>query len=160
MAILAAMSGHAPVGLDASPALLAGARGERVVADAHHLPFSDRSFGVVLANSILHHLDFPRVVPEVARVLQPGGTLCFAEPRPCLARRALDRLTFSPLAGRLVPFFRHRRVGLLEEYEVHYRWLGEFSRVPDVLARNGFELERQKLTLFGVLAQWKKRSSC
>jgi ubiquinone/menaquinone biosynthesis C-methylase UbiE len=45
-------------------------------ADAKRLPFPDRSFSVVVSNSLLHHLPDPRAaLAELLRVTAPGGLL-------------------------------------------------------------------------------------
>jgi SAM-dependent methyltransferase len=44
------------------------------------LPFPDRTFDAVLGKQILHHLDLRVAVPEIARVLRPGGRAVFLEP--------------------------------------------------------------------------------
>jgi ubiquinone/menaquinone biosynthesis C-methylase UbiE len=47
-----------------------------VVADAHGIPFQDRSFDAVIANHMLYHLsDLDRGMREIRRVLKPGGSL-------------------------------------------------------------------------------------
>jgi SAM-dependent methyltransferase len=52
-----------------------------VVADAHALPFADRSADVVLGVDILHHLSRPRAFfAEAARILRPRGRLAMMEP--------------------------------------------------------------------------------
>ena len=50
------------------------------LGDAHQLPFPDARFDVVFGGSILHHLDFPRALDEIYRVLRPGGRIVFREP--------------------------------------------------------------------------------
>jgi ubiquinone/menaquinone biosynthesis C-methylase UbiE len=48
----------------------AGAR----VGDVTSLPFPDRSFDLIVSSLSLHHWDHPEAaVPELARVLRPGG---------------------------------------------------------------------------------------
>jgi malonyl-CoA O-methyltransferase len=80
------------VALDCSPAMLAelqsrtgfwdGLRGRRpltVCADAHELPFPDRSFELVFSSLTLQWCEHPlRVFEEIFRVLQPGGALVFS----------------------------------------------------------------------------------
>ena len=56
---------------------LEGLEGDVRVADAEHLPFSDRSFDVVYSWGVLHHTPDPeRAVGEVLRVVKPGGRVC------------------------------------------------------------------------------------
>lgn len=48
--------------------------------DAHHLPYSDGSFDVVIVSSLLHHLDLRVALLEIHRVLNDDGKLIFREP--------------------------------------------------------------------------------
>jgi len=73
------------VGVDASPAMLAlgreairkrGPRVSLICARLPNLPFADRTFAVVISNSLLHHLPDPAVLwREVARLVAPGGVV-------------------------------------------------------------------------------------
>ena len=144
------------IGLDISADLLGRAEGARVVADAHRLPFSSGSLGIVLANSVMHHLAPPTAFEELGRVLRPGGLLLMIEPRPCLARSLLDWFTLSFAPGQMIPFFRARRASLMEEMDVYSHWLSVYSRVPGWLMDTGFSLEREKQTLVAWLSQWRK----
>lgn len=47
-------------------------------AESMHLP--DRHVDVVVGSGIVHHLDIPKAMAEVRRVLRRGGTAIFAEP--------------------------------------------------------------------------------
>jgi ubiquinone/menaquinone biosynthesis C-methylase UbiE len=47
---------------------------------AEMLPFPDAAFDAVLGKQILHHLDLRVAIPEIARVLRPGGRAVFLEP--------------------------------------------------------------------------------
>lgn len=47
---------------------------------AEMLPFEDGAFDAVLGKQILHHLDLKLAMPEIARVLRPGGRAVFLEP--------------------------------------------------------------------------------
>lgn len=50
------------------------------VADAEALPFADATFDLVCGTSILHHLDLPKALLEIRRVLRQGGRGVFYEP--------------------------------------------------------------------------------
>jgi len=146
------------IGIDISPDLLGRASGQRVVGDAHRLAFADGSFVAVVANSALHHFDPPRAFREIGRILRPNGRLMMMEPRPCTARSLLDWATHSFLPGQWIPFFRARRISLNEEMDVYSRWLEVYPEVPGWMNELGLELEKQRLTLFGTLSQWRKRA--
>lgn len=50
------------------------------VCDAHHLPFKDGQYDVVIVSSLLHHLDLEVALTEIRRVLKVGGLLLAREP--------------------------------------------------------------------------------
>lgn len=49
-------------------------------ADGERLPFADASFERVWGHAVLHHLDLEMALPELRRVLRPGGVAVFCEP--------------------------------------------------------------------------------
>jgi ubiquinone/menaquinone biosynthesis C-methylase UbiE len=55
-------------------------RADFLVADAHSLPLADDSVELAAGIAILHHLDLRIALPELRRVLQPGGRAVFVEP--------------------------------------------------------------------------------
>jgi ubiquinone/menaquinone biosynthesis C-methylase UbiE len=55
-------------------------RADVLVADAHHLELADESVELVAGVAILHHLDLKDALPELKRVLAPGGRAVFVEP--------------------------------------------------------------------------------
>jgi ubiquinone/menaquinone biosynthesis C-methylase UbiE len=77
--------------------------GERAavrVADVTDLPFDDDSFDVVVTSYSMHHWDDPAAaVPELARVLRPGGRLYVYDfghaPFDVLADTARERALFG-----------------------------------------------------------------
>jgi SAM-dependent methyltransferase len=79
-------TGATVVGIDVAPTLLARALSEvprnvrLVAADVEALPFATGAFDAVIGNAVLHHLRLERALPELLRVLRPGGRFCFAEP--------------------------------------------------------------------------------
>lgn len=75
-------------GVDISPEIIGNAnrliqrkdRAQVEVGDVHDLRFGDDSFDICFSNSVLHHLDLPVALPEIHRVLRPGGKLIGGEP--------------------------------------------------------------------------------
>jgi SAM-dependent methyltransferase len=51
------------------------------IVDATHLPFKDKSFDIVFAIDVIHHVtDLHEMFAEVNRVLRPGGVFFMREP--------------------------------------------------------------------------------
>ena len=50
------------------------------LADAHHLPFQEKVFDIVIVNSMLHHLDLNLAFRQIHRVLKTDGKLYAREP--------------------------------------------------------------------------------
>jgi SAM-dependent methyltransferase len=74
------------------------------VGDVAHLEFPDDSFDLVVSSFSMHHWDDPEAaVPELARVLRPGGRLCiydFADaPFDQIESNARERSLFRDGAG-------------------------------------------------------------
>lgn len=66
-------------------------------ADATALPYADAAFDAVLEIGILHHIpSWRRAIPEVMRVLKPGGAFCFAEPSKGRLTRGMYRMFPHP----------------------------------------------------------------
>jgi ubiquinone/menaquinone biosynthesis C-methylase UbiE len=55
------------------------------------LSFKDGEFDAVIGSSVLHHLDLGLVLPEIYRVLKPGGTAVFTEPNMLNPQIALQK---------------------------------------------------------------------
>ena len=60
-------------------------------ADVEALPFRSGAFDAVVGNAVLHHLRLDRAVPELLRVVRPGGAICFAEPNMLNPQVFLER---------------------------------------------------------------------
>jgi len=104
--------------------------------DAHGLEFADGSLDLVFGVAILHHLDFPRALREIHRVLRNGGKIVFVEP-----------LRHNPVA-RLV------------------RWMTPHARTPDEqplgrselrLIKRNFAVDNYYSELFTVLGAMTTR---
>ena len=81
--LLACYPGAQLLSADFAPAMLAmhdgdPARQARLCADAHRLPFADDTVDLIFSSLMLQWCELPRVLAECARVLRPGGQLCFA----------------------------------------------------------------------------------
>ena len=55
-------------------------RFHKVLADVNRLPFRDACFDYVVSRYTLHHTDLDASLPEVRRVLAPGGLLAISVP--------------------------------------------------------------------------------
>lgn len=66
-------------------------------ADATAMPYEAASFDAVLEIGILHHIPgWRKALPEVARVLKPGGVFGFAEPTKGRLTRGMYRIFPHP----------------------------------------------------------------
>jgi SAM-dependent methyltransferase len=93
-------------------------RGAVVVtrASAYHLPFKDGFFDGILCLETLEHLDENKALPEMLRVLKPGGRLVFSVPIEVGASLAVRQLfryliglrdpSWRPMPYSLTDFFR------------------------------------------------------
>jgi len=84
---LIARSGAEIEAVDLSPELAEKARAQNpapnvkyTVMNVEKLEFPDNSFDCIYGSSVLHHLNLPKALPEMLRVLKPGGTFVFTEP--------------------------------------------------------------------------------
>lgn len=74
-----------------------------VMADAHHLPFKDKSLGFLIASEIIEHLNEPEVAAkEIWRVLKPGGKAIVSTPY-----KERIRYTLCIHCNRVTPWNAH-----------------------------------------------------
>ena len=78
------------ISVDSSKEMLAKGVGERHVAKAESLPFSNGIFDGVISLTALHHADFQQALAEIKRVARPGATIAisFLKKSPKLTRFA------------------------------------------------------------------------
>lgn len=62
-----------------------------LVGDVTQLPFPDGSFDAVVGNAVLHHFDLTTTLPELYRVLKPGGHFFFTEPNMLNPQIAVEK---------------------------------------------------------------------
>jgi SAM-dependent methyltransferase len=77
----------------------ARAGAEILAGTAEALPVADASFDVVIAQSAWHWVDEQRAIPEVARVLRPGGELTAEQQADIDARRRRRHVVDVDAAG-------------------------------------------------------------
>ena len=124
---LLARSGAGVTAVDLSPELAEKARAPTsapnlkfLVMNVERLEFPDNSFDCVCGSSVLHHLDLAKALPEMLRVLKPGGAFVFTEPN-MLNPQILLQKNIPPLKALLgdspdeTAFFRWNISGALRQ---------------------------------------------
>ncbi|HXW84630.1 MAG TPA: glycosyltransferase [Candidatus Binataceae bacterium] len=99
-----------------------------VRGSAFALPFRDASFDCVVSSQVIEHIAFSEsIFSEMARVLQPGGTLILGTPD--YATRAWRFI--EPIYGRVMPG------GYKDQHITHYTR----ESLGLIVQRNGFSVE-------------------
>jgi SAM-dependent methyltransferase len=139
------------IGVDSSPAMLAGAPQPNVVGDATALPFEDRSFESAALLYVLYHLADPvQALAEALRVLRPGGLVAVAAPSRHDSPELAHALPHGPLTfdAELAPELLG---GLFADVEVE-RWDAALLELPsrsalrDYLIGKGSDPQNAQLT--------------
>jgi ubiquinone/menaquinone biosynthesis C-methylase UbiE len=96
-----------------------------VAADAKHVPFADRSVGMITSNSLIHHIPDPRaVLQEIARIARPRAPILIRDLVRPETEQALDQLVeahathWSPLQRTLFADSLHAALTLAEVREM------------------------------------------
>lgn len=135
-----APSGATIVGVEISPKqvdiarrrLAAFPKTSMEVGDIDHLDFPDQHFDAVVGQSVLHHLDLTRSLPELRRVLKPGGRFFFLEPNMLNPQIAVEK-NIKPVGRWLqnspdeTAFFRWQIVRLLRKHGFRNAWARPFD---------------------------------
>jgi SAM-dependent methyltransferase len=120
-----AENGAKLVAVDISPDLLEKARNRGLAKDRVQfikMRFEDANlygpFDAVIGSSVLHHLDVPRALAKIHKLLRPGGYMAFAEPNILNPQVFCERtFSFLPCFSYVSPdetaFVRWRLRGLL-----------------------------------------------
>ncbi|MBD2232905.1 class I SAM-dependent methyltransferase [Phormidium tenue] len=103
-----------------------------IVGDVTQLPFSDGSFDAVVGNAVLHHFDLTTTLPELYRVLKPGGHFFFTEPNMLNPQIAVEKnIKFIGRKLQNSPdetaFFRWRITRRLRGYGFQNPWAKPFD---------------------------------
>ena len=59
-----------------------GVQIETRLVQSDKIPAADNEFDRIYGNGVLHHVPLATTIPELARILKPGGIACFIEPLP------------------------------------------------------------------------------
>ena len=155
--------GHHVVGIDASPTLVAAARAsapdmELHVADAAALPFGDASFDLVVSFMCLHDVDdLTGAVSEIARVLEPGGTLCLAIVHPLNSAGRFEKHGRFVIRGSYLDSFRYAdavtRDGLRMTFESQHRPIAAYF---DALGAAGFVVDALREPVTANHESWSR----
>lgn len=93
------------------------------VENAYRMTFPDNHFDYIIGSSVLHHLDIPKALSEMFRVLKPGGRIAFTEPNMMNPQIAVQKN---------VPYVK-RKLGDSPDETAFFRW-----RLRKLLRSYGF----------------------
>jgi len=125
------------------------------IMSANKLQFPDNEFDVVYGGEILHHLDFPKAIIEVYRVLKKDGQIVFREPLNINPVSKIIRF-FTPNARTRdespLRFRELRKIEDLFETKFYYEQLFSvplglvsrafFSKPKNIITKTAFLLDR------------------
>ena len=112
-----------------------------------------------VVNEVFHHIsDYERAADELARILKPGGILCFSEPRNTFQRQAMDFLTLDVPLRKLVPAVEIRYQVLIREIRtgLYKKFLREQAAFHAAIERH-FERHWLKKGHFFQFGKYGKR---
>ncbi len=89
------------------------------LGDLYNTGHKDETLDAVIVENVFHHIDdYEKALTEIARILKPGGHLCFFEPRNSFLRRTIDFLTFKTFIPDLLKGpWAMRRIVMGQEFE-------------------------------------------
>jgi demethylmenaquinone methyltransferase/2-methoxy-6-polyprenyl-1,4-benzoquinol methylase len=135
-------------GLDASPIAIKRAQqnvpeAKYIESFAEKMPFSDRSFDLVLTNTAMHEMEpeqLQEIIQEVHRILNPQGQFIIID-----FHRPINPLFWLPIATFLWLF------------ETETAWQLLRTNLPDLLNKIGFKVDSCQLYAGGSLQVLRSR---
>lgn len=128
------------------------------VGDAWKLPYGDKSFDVVLVDSVLHMFSLsPQPLMHMKRVLRPKGYLCFIEPHASIVRTLLDEATLSKLS-QYIPYLRDRRKVYIVEKQLIDRWFRIENEFVEKLVHAGWRKIFYRRDILSSVGKFQKLS--
>jgi SAM-dependent methyltransferase len=171
-----ARRGARPVGIDNSPAQLATARALQeefgidfplLHGNAERVPYPDESFDIAISEyGASIWCDPYELIPEVRRLLRPGGRMAFLVNAPIAMLCAPDD-DDAPTTDRMLrPYFGMHRFEWSDDDSVEFHLA--HGEMIALLHANGLELEELKeirppdgsTTRFGLDLEWAQRWPC
>ncbi len=148
---LAATQGHWALGVDNDAQMLAQRLHPlAVLADARHLPFPARQFGVTTASNLLFLLADPLpALREMARVTARHGRVAVLNPSEHMTVAAAQALAD---ARGLEGLARASLLNLAARAEAHHRW--NASALAALFARAGLKLIATRTAMGQGLLRW------
>lgn len=73
-----------------------------VCGSGETLPFPDESFDIVYTNAVMIHMDKPKAIKEIRRVLKPGGVAVMVEPMKYHPLANMYRILMAPRMWRTI----------------------------------------------------------
>jgi SAM-dependent methyltransferase len=128
--------GHDVIAVEPSPEMIAELRRalpgvEALEGAAERIPVPDARFDAVTAGQAFHWFDPERALPEIARVLRPGGTLglvwnLWNDESPLVSRLYELLPPFGTVGDPTEPLFRSELFGPIETEA--FEWARSFAR--------------------------------
>ncbi len=103
-----------------------------IEGDITQLQFPDRTFDTITGNAVLHHFELSVALPELRRVLKPGGCFFFTEPNMLNPQIAVEK-NIKWIGRRLqnspdeTAFFRWQIASLLKRHGFQDIWVKPFD---------------------------------
>lgn len=112
-----------------------------IEADAHKLPFSEKSFDLIICTEVLEHVQDPKgVLQEIKRVLKPGGVV-------------IVEMDTNNLLFRLIWFGWTRFKGRVWK-DSHLHQFNQ-KRIKKIIINSGLSLLKQKFFNFRLAVVFK-----